>query len=68
VLAKRPDMETNQHTLTDDLHYPSVWLTSKILWRSGIAAVWDFLSAAPRLLPTHRAADRHYLAQRESDK
>jgi hypothetical protein len=68
VLAKRPDMETNQHTLTDDLHYPSVWLTAKILWRSGIAAVWDFLRAAPQLLPTHRAADRHYLAQRRSDK
>ncbi len=68
VLANRPDTETNQHTLTDDLHYPSVWLTAKILWRSGIAAVWDFLRAAPRLLPTHRAADRHYLAQRKTDK
>jgi len=62
VLARRPDTETNQHTLTDDLHYPSVWLTARILWRSGIAAVWDFLRAAPHLLPTHRAADKHYTA------
>ncbi len=67
VLGQRPSTETNQHTLTDDLHYPSVWLTARILWRSGLIAIWDFLRAAPQLLPTHRAADRHYLAQRKSD-
>jgi len=68
VLAKRPETQTNQHTLTDDLNYPSVWLTARILWRSGIAAVWDFLRAAPRLLPTHRAADKHYLAPKAQAK
>ena len=67
VLGRRPNTETNQHTLTDDLHYPSIWLTAKILWRSGLIAIWDFLRAAPQLLPAHRAADRHYLAQREAD-
>ena len=67
VLGQRPTIETNQHTLTDDLHYPSVRLTARILWRSGITAIWDFLRAAPNLLPTHRAADRHYLAQQQTD-
>lgn len=67
VLGQRPNIETNQHTLTKDLHYPSVWLTVKILWRSGITAIWDFLRAAPRLLPTHRSADKYYLAQQEMD-
>lgn len=68
VLAQRPKWEANQHTLTDDLHYPSAWLSARILWRSGIAAVWDFLRAAPHLLPAHRAADRHYMAQQERAK
>ena len=66
VLGQRPHTETNEHTLTDDLHYPSVWLTAKILWRSGFVAIWDFLRAVPHLLPTHRAADKHYRAQREA--
>jgi peroxiredoxin len=65
VLARRPKIEANQHTLTDDLHYPSIWLTARILWRSGFVAVWDFLRAAPQLLPAHRVADGHYLAQQE---
>ena len=65
VLSQRPAIETNQHTLTDDLHYPSVWLTIRILWRSGIAALWDFLRAAPHLTPTHRDADRHYLENKK---
>lgn len=65
VLGQRPGTETNQHTLTDDLHYPSVWLTARILWRSGFSAIWDFLRAVPHLLPTHRAADQYYLAQRQ---
>lgn len=60
VLEQRPHIETNQHTLTDDLHYPSVWLTARILWRSGFIAIWDFLRAVPHLLPTHRAADEYY--------
>jgi hypothetical protein len=68
VLAQRPSTESNQHTMTDDLQTPSAWLTAKILWRSGLIAIWDFLRAAPRLLPTHRAADRHYLAQQKTDK
>ena len=66
VLGNRPNIETNQHTLTDDLHYPSKWLTAKILWRSGIAAIWDFLRAVPHLLPAHRAADRHYSGQQQT--
>lgn len=65
VLGQRPNQESNWHTLTDDLHYPSIALTMKILWRSGIVAIWDFLLAVPRLIPTHRAADRHYLAQQK---
>ena len=64
VLGQRPAVETNEHTLTDDLHYPPVWLTIKILWRSGIAAMWDFLRAAPHLTPTQRAADNHYLQKK----
>lgn len=67
VLGQRPDTEANQHTLTDDLHYPSVWLTAKILWRSGFVAIWDFLRAAPHLLPTHRAADEYYQTQSVTD-
>ncbi len=67
VLGRRPGVEANQHTLTDDLHYPSVWLTAKILWRSGVVAVWDFIRAAPSLLPTHRAADRYYAARKQTD-
>ena len=66
VLGQRPAVESNEHTLTDDLNYPSKWLTAKILWRSGIAAVWDFLRAAPYLTPTHRAADNHYRQQRDN--
>jgi len=67
VLGQRPVTETNQHTLTGDLHYPSIWLTTRILWRSGLTAIWDFLRAIPHLLPTHRAADRYYQAQREAE-
>lgn len=67
VLSSRPKCDTNEHTMTDDLHYPSVWLTARILWRSGIAAIWDFVREAPRLIPSHRAADKHYLAQLEKD-
>jgi len=63
VLGQRPDIEANQHTLTDDLHYPKVGLTVRILWRSGFAAIWDFLRAIPHLTAAHRAADQHYLAQ-----
>ena len=66
VLGSRPNIETNQHTLTDDLHYPSKWLTAKILWRSGITAIWDFLRAAPNLLPAHRSADQHYSGQQQT--
>jgi peroxiredoxin len=67
VLAQRPDIETNQHTLTDDLHYPKVGLTVRILWRSGFAAIRDFLRAVPHLTAAHRAADRHYQAQAKAD-
>ncbi len=67
VLGQRPDIESNQHTMTDDLHYPSVWLTVRILWRSGITAMWDFLRAVPKLTPAHRQADRHYSESTESD-
>ncbi len=67
VLYQRPDTECNQHTLTDDLVYPSVWLTGKILWRSGFAAIWDFLRAVPKLLPAHREADKHYRGQKKTD-
>jgi len=65
VLGQRPVLEPNQHTLTDDLHYPSVGLTAKILWRSGWAAIWDFLRAAPHLLPTHRASDQFYRSRQK---
>lgn len=67
VLNQLPDIETNQHTRTDDLHYPSKWLTAKILWRSGFIAIWDFLRAVPHLLPAHRAADKFYAEQHEAD-
>lgn len=67
VLEQRPLTESNQHTMTDDLHYPSILLTAKILWRSGFIAIWDFLRAAPKLLPTHRKADRYYVAQQKTD-
>lgn len=67
VLGQRPQLETNTHTMTDDLHYPSVRLTAMILWRSGIMAIWDFLRAAPGLLPAHRAADQHYLTQQQAE-
>ncbi len=65
VLANRPATETNQHTLTDDLNYPSVWLTIRILLRSGIAALWDFLRAAPHLTPAHRNADSYYRQKKD---
>lgn len=68
VLGRLPHTEFNQHTLTDDLHYPSVWLTARILWRSGLIAIWDFLRAAPKLIPTHREADRQHLARQNPDK
>ena len=68
VLGQRPGTETNQHTLTDELHYPSIGLTAKILWRSGLEAMWDFLRAAPHLLPAHRSADRYYQALKEVDE
>ena len=68
VLGQRPDIVSNQHTLTDDLHYPPVGLTAKILWRSGFAAIWDFLRAVPHLTAAHRAADQHYLAKPEVDE
>jgi len=68
VLAQRPITETNQHTMTDDLHYPSVWLTAKILWRSGLVAIWDFIRAVPHLTAAHRAADKHYSSPQGKDE
>jgi hypothetical protein len=66
VLGHRQDPVSNQHTLTGDIHYPSIWLTAKILWRSGMAAVWDFIRAIPHLMPAHRDADRHYQQREDS--
>lgn len=68
VLGQRPNIETDWHAMTDDLHYPSIGLTARILLRSGIAAIWDFVREAPHLMPTHRAADKHYLARRGKEE